>query len=249
MSHYVFAVYRNAIATVVLAPVAYFLEMELRPKMTLRIFSELFLLAFLDSLIKKAEDLAFLEKEDGLASLEIIGREDAVSIAAGLEYLHTSHNPCIIHRDLKLANILLDDDMEAKIADFGLAKAMPMHKRISILRKWLALWDISHMSIIKYSNSVTRVTYIYSFCVMLDILVMGKLSPDEFFQYTREMNFVKWMRNTTILEIPKDAIDTRLIGNGFEELMLLALKIVCIYGKNVRIMLYQIKHWLIWSNG
>jgi hypothetical protein len=29
-------------------------------------------------LIKKAEDLAFLEKEDGLASLEIIGREDAV---------------------------------------------------------------------------------------------------------------------------------------------------------------------------
>jgi hypothetical protein len=84
---------------------------------------------------------------------------------------------------------------------------------------------------------------------MLDILVMGKLSPDEFFQYTREMNFVKWMRNTTILEIPKDAIDTRLIGNGFEELMLLALKIVCIYSKNVRIMLYQIKHWLIWSNG
>jgi hypothetical protein len=27
------------------------------------------------------------------------------------------------------------------------------------------------------------------------------------------------------------------------------LKIVCIYSKNVRIMLYQIKHWLIWSNG
>jgi hypothetical protein len=50
--------------------------------------------------------------------------------------------------------------MEAKIADFGLAKAMPMHKRISILRKWLALWDKSRLSIIKYLNSVTRVTYI-----------------------------------------------------------------------------------------
>jgi hypothetical protein len=41
-----------------------------------------FFLSFLSllysSLIKKAEDLAFLEKEDGLASLEIIGREDVV---------------------------------------------------------------------------------------------------------------------------------------------------------------------------
>jgi hypothetical protein len=41
-----------------------------------------FFLSFLSllysSLIKKAGDLAFLEKEDGLASLEIIGREDVV---------------------------------------------------------------------------------------------------------------------------------------------------------------------------
>ncbi|KAF3339768.1 Leucine-rich repeat receptor-like protein [Carex littledalei] len=43
----------------------------------------------------------------------------ADGIAAGLEYLHMHHKPQIIHRDLKPANILLDDDMEARIADFG----------------------------------------------------------------------------------------------------------------------------------
>ncbi|XP_020523859.1 probable LRR receptor-like serine/threonine-protein kinase At5g63710 isoform X2 [Amborella trichopoda] len=42
--------------------------------------------------------------------------------ACGLEYLHEHCNPKIIHRDLKAANILLDDDFEAVLGDFGLAK-------------------------------------------------------------------------------------------------------------------------------
>ncbi|KAL5992874.1 LRR receptor kinase SERK2 [Asimina triloba] len=46
----------------------------------------------------------------------------AFGIAHGLEYLHEHCNPKIIHRDLKAANILLDDDFEAVLGDFGLAK-------------------------------------------------------------------------------------------------------------------------------
>ncbi|KAE7997584.1 hypothetical protein FH972_002205 [Carpinus fangiana] len=46
----------------------------------------------------------------------------AFGAAHGLEYLHGHCNPKIIHRDLKAANILLDDDFEAVLGDFGLAK-------------------------------------------------------------------------------------------------------------------------------
>ncbi|OAY47871.1 leucine-rich repeat receptor-like serine/threonine/tyrosine-protein kinase SOBIR1 [Manihot esculenta] len=175
----------------------------------------------------------------------------ALGVASGLEYLHMSHSPRIIHRDLKPANILLDDDMEARIADFGLAKAVPdanTHVTTSNVAGTVGYIAPEYHQTLKFTDRCD----IYSFGVLLGVLVIGKLPSDEFFQTTREMSLVKWMRNIMTSENPEQAIDRSLIGKGYEEQMLLVLKIACFCtlddpkqrpnSKDVRCMLSQIKH-------
>lgn len=61
----------------------------------------------------------------GMPALDWARRKSiALGTARGLLYLHEQCDPKIIHRDVKAANILLDEDFEAVVGDFGLAKLL-----------------------------------------------------------------------------------------------------------------------------
>ncbi|CAI5466476.1 unnamed protein product [Closterium sp. Yama58-4] len=65
-------------------------------------------------------DLEYWVGNDAAKALTLVQRMDVlVGAAHGLEYLHSFG---IVHRDIKLANILLDEHMHAKVADFGLVR-------------------------------------------------------------------------------------------------------------------------------
>ena len=70
-------------------------------------------------------DCTYDEREGDPASLDWPTRlAIAMDVARGLSHMHNDHVQAIVHRDIKSANILLDSDFRAKIADFGLARML-----------------------------------------------------------------------------------------------------------------------------
>ena len=57
----------------------------------------------------------------------------AVGIAQGLCYLHHDCSPTVIHRDVKSSNILLDSNLDARVADFGVAKLVDSNEEMSTI--------------------------------------------------------------------------------------------------------------------
>ncbi|KZV33419.1 receptor-like protein kinase [Dorcoceras hygrometricum] len=57
--------------------------------------------------------------------LDIVQRLNImIDVACALEYLHHGYSIPIVHCDLKPSNVLLDDDMVARLSNFGVAKLL-----------------------------------------------------------------------------------------------------------------------------
>ncbi|KAL6493271.1 putative serine/threonine-protein kinase pbl21 [Orobanche gracilis] len=116
----------------------------------------------------------------------------AVGAARGLEYLHCKANPPVIYRDLKSSNILLDDDFNVKLSDFGLAKLGPVGDNTHVSTRVMGTYGYCAPEY-AMSGKLTLKSDIYSFGVVLLELITGRKAID----LTRvhgEQNLVVWSR-------------------------------------------------------
>ncbi|KAJ0537788.1 putative transferase, protein kinase RLK-Pelle-LRR-I-1 family [Helianthus annuus] len=93
--------------------------------------------------------------------------------AHGLEYLHHGCKPPIIHRDIKCANILLNEKFQAKLADFGLSRVFPIEcgTHIStVVAGTPGYIDPNYCT----SHTLTEKNDVYSFGVVLLVIITGK---------------------------------------------------------------------------
>ncbi|GJU98457.1 kinase-like domain, phloem protein 2-like protein [Tanacetum coccineum] len=108
-----------------------------------------------------------------------------LDIAHGLNYIHTNTDhdkQKIIHRDIKSANILLDDNWKAKIADFGLSKFHPTDQEASTLNiNTVAGTDTYLDPEYQGYGRLNKKSDIYSFGVVLFEILTGRLAYDRIF--------------------------------------------------------------------
>lgn len=128
----------------------------------------------------------------------------AYDTAQGLAYLHFSAVPPIYHRDVKSSNILLDDNSNAKVSDFGLSR--------------LAQTDMSHISTCAqgtlgyldpeyYRNyQLTDKSDVYSFGVVLLELLTSQKAID-FNRSTDDVNLAVYVKRLVDEENLDDGID------------------------------------------
>ncbi|XP_078149771.1 LEAF RUST 10 DISEASE-RESISTANCE LOCUS RECEPTOR-LIKE PROTEIN KINASE-like 2.5 isoform X7 [Carex rostrata] len=120
--------------------------------------------------------------------------EIAIGIARGLEYLHRGCNARIVHFDIKPQNILLDEDFNPKIADFGLAKLCPPKESIVSMAEMRG--TIGYIAPEVFSRSfgvVSTKSDVYSYGMMVLEMVGGRRNAKPSAENPSQVYFPHWL--------------------------------------------------------
>ncbi|RZC87168.1 hypothetical protein C5167_042100 [Papaver somniferum] len=153
------------------------------------------------------EDVLQNRKKTGIRLDWSARRKIAIGAARGLAYLHHNCMPHIIHRDMKSSNVLLDENLDARVSDFGMARlmsAMDTHLSVSTLAGTPGYVPPEYYQSFQCSTKGD----VYSYGVVLLELLTGKRPTDS--EEFGDNNIVGWVKQHTKSSIT-DVIDPELM--------------------------------------
>ncbi|KAJ7940927.1 Wall-associated receptor kinase, partial [Quillaja saponaria] len=138
----------------------------------------------------------------------------AAETAGALSYLHSAASTPIIHRDVKTANILLDESYTAKVSDFGASRLVPIdHTELAtMVQGTLGYLDPEYM----LTSQLTEKSDVYSFGVVLVELLTGRKAllfdkPEE--ERSLAMYFLSYFIEDRLFQVIKSG----LVNEGNKE--------------------------------
>ncbi|KAF8113281.1 hypothetical protein N665_0052s0004 [Sinapis alba] len=152
----------------------------------------------------------------------------ALGSGKGLAYLHELADPPIIHIDIKSNNILLDENLTAKVADFGLSKIVGDPEKTHVttqVKGTMGYLDPDYYM----TNQLTEKSDVYGFGVVMLELLTGR-SPIERGKYVVREVKTKMNKSRSLYDL-EELLDTTIIASssnlkGFEKYVDLALRCV-----------------------
>ncbi|KAK6922904.1 Leucine-rich repeat-containing N-terminal, plant-type [Dillenia turbinata] len=171
------------------------------------------------------EDILNDRKKAGIKLNWAARRKIAIGAARGLAFLHHNCIPHIIHRDMKSSNVLLDENLEARVSDFGMARlmsAMDTHLSVSTLAGTPGYVPPEYYQSFRCSTKGD----VYSYGVVLLELLTGKQPTDS--ADFGDNNLVGWVKQHAKLKV-SDVFDPELIKEdpNLEMELLQHLKVAC----------------------
>lgn len=145
-----------------------------------------------------------------------IRKRIALGAARGLAYLHDQCDPKIIHCDVKAENILLDEDFEAVVGDFGLAKLMD-YKDTHVTTAVRGTIGHTPPEYLSYGESSEK-TDVFGYGVMLLELITGQRAFD-LAQLANDDDamLLDWVKGLLKEKTLETLVDTDLQGNYIED--------------------------------